>query len=160
MLSSDKVISSAACCLVAALPASASTTIPNNIIMPNIINRKEGRKNLETTVEFVEKVWYQSTTGYVKKESEVKRKNIDEILKESLKKSQYNWRTLEGVSKEINVNEKMVKEKFLEMAKQKIVFIGQKKDSGEKIYSLIENYEKNTSLLLKIGDSIRGRVIR
>lgn len=157
---SDKIISSAVCCLMSTLPASASTTIPNNITIPKMINRKEGRKNLETTAEFVEKVWYQSTISYVKKESIVKRKNIDEILKESFKKSEYNWRTLEGVSKEINVSQKMIKEKLLEMAKQNIIFIGQKKATGEKIYSLIENYEKKTSFLLKIGDSIRGRVIR
>lgn len=131
-----------------------STSVPKNIVFN--IKRKEELKNC-FDYEIVEN-WFQASSKYNKKQKQ-KIIKIDTILKDSLEKTTYNWRTSKGLSKELNVPEKIISTTLLEMAKQKKVFIGKKSD-GEKIYSLISSYEKNTDFFTKLKDATRGYIIR
>lgn len=96
---------------------------------------------------------------YEKNREEIKLISSEEILEKHLKNTKYNWRTIKGLVKETEIPPKIVSETLLNMAKKKKVFIGVKKN-GEKIYSLIEEYEKNTKFLIKLKDAITGKIIR
>ena len=76
-----------------------------------------------------------------------------------LKNIKYDWRTIKGLSDELEIPEKEILNTLINMAKNGKVFIG-RKNNGEEIYSLVEVYEKNTSFLQKLKDAIIGRVIR
>lgn len=81
------------------------------------------------------------------------------LILNSFKNSKYNWRTIRGLSNELKISEKEILDILIDMAKNREIFIGQKKN-GEKIYSLVESYEKNTNFLQKLKDAIIGKIIR
>lgn len=173
-----KNIISAACCTAAIFTISTSTCNLNENITD--ILKKSFDKNKETkewipsvssqNMENGENVkvmsindsdWAVISSNYnVKKDDKkVIKMFIEDMVISSLKNIKYDWRTIKGLSNELEIPEKEILNTLINMAKNGKVFIGRKKN-GEEIYSLIEVYEKNTSFLQKLKDAIIGRVIR
>ena len=91
----------------------------------------------EATIPEYDRIWFSSSIDSPKRKQTEKEVTIEELLELSLKNKKYNWRTIEGLSKEIDVSKKTVEEALSQMVKNKIVFVVMKKNV-EKIYKLID----------------------
>lgn len=85
-------------------------------------------------------------------------KDIRQILSEGLNK--YSWRTINGLLKETGIPKNLIINELKIMADNRLIFIGTLTKTNEKIYTFIQNYEKNTKWNIKLLDSIRGKIIR
>lgn len=100
--------------------------------------------------------------SYGKIEEKIQNKIIleSEIVMSILKDESYNWWSLKAISRETELPENIVDKNLKELEESGLLFIGTFQKNNEKIYSLIEHYEKNTKLLVRMLDAMRGKIIR
>lgn len=173
-----KNIISAACCTAAIFTISTSTCNLNEDItdilkksfdknketkewVPSVSSQNMENKENTKVMSINDNDWAVISSNYnVKKDNKkVIKMFIEDMVISSLKNIKYDWRTIKGLSDELEIPEKEILNTLINMAKNGKVFIG-RKNNGEEIYSLVEVYEKNTSFLQKLKDAIIGRVIR
>ena len=63
------------------------------------------------------------------------------------------------MSSEVKIPKEEVGKTLNKLIKKGLVFSGKKKN-GEKIYSSVEAYEKNTKTIIKFLDAVRGHIVR
>lgn len=128
-----------------------SPTITKSVVIPKI-------KKYDVNSE-IEKKWYEGSVTYSKKEKKPIVIPVEKLIQLSLKNSIYNWRTIEGMSSEVKIPKEEVGKTLNKLIKKGLVFSGKKKN-GEKIYSSVEAYEKNTKTIIKFLDAVRGHIVR
>lgn len=130
----------------------------------NLSNLKMEKNNLEEDKQIISLAeenikFLEKTLKYNKKITKFYQITGEELVKEKLNNIRYDWRTKEGLIKDTQIPDSIISKTLEEMSKKGIIYVGVTKN-GNLIYTLTENYKKNTKLIMKLKDLLLGRIIR
>lgn len=153
------------CFIVTSMLAATLTSNSGEIESHNKIKDSIIEKNIDNSSNISSRIanekWFsQSTLLNNEKKENIETLDSYVLVEKCLNNIKFDWRTINGMSKELCISFEKIEEILKNMGKKGLIVIGINHKNKEKIYTFYDTYEKNTKWYIKYLDAIKGRIIR
>lgn len=100
------------------------------------------------------------TVKNIIKSKEANKDYLEEIIIKSLENFNYDWRTIDGISKEIRISPEKISLKMEELSKKTGLVKGFSRLYNKNIYSTLKKYRTKNNFITKLRDIVQGEIVR
>ena len=92
--------------------------------------------------------------------SMITEESADKLIIDAMNNSKYRWRTIEGISTDVELPASVVMEKVYNLNKGGLVIkASSTNENGDPLFTTAEKYEESTPLTTKIVSSFTGKIL-